>query len=182
MRSGPGCAGAPPQVLAAHELVFDALASSVAELCSSLLPAHELQLIRAEGSDSTRGVLLQFRFKSSEAAEVSHTGMSSPAAPCAGTWQQSLASLSGGQRTLVSLALLLAAARCSGVGASRLLLLDEVDAALDQHNAGRVAALLRSLAQEPPGTQVAGWAHNSGCQCRVLEAVCARHGTKRVCA
>ena len=63
-------------------------------------------------------------------------------------WQSSLEQLSGGQRTLISLALLLATANaeCSN---SHLLLLDEVDAALDEHNTRRVAGLLHQLAHAP---------------------------------
>jgi hypothetical protein len=69
-------------------------------------------------------------------------------------WQSSLQQLSGGQRTLVSLAFLLATGRagCS----SRLLLLDEVDAALDEHNQRRVAELLRQLANGSSGCEETG--------------------------
>ena len=58
-------------------------------------------------------------------------------------WQADLASLSGGQRTLVSLALLLSAARAAGAagGGCGLFILDEADAALDEHNqVGQVGA------------------------------------------
>jgi hypothetical protein len=53
-----------------------------------------------------------------------------------GSWQSDLSPLSGGQRTLVSLALLLAVARAAAAKDSGggLLVLDEVDAALDEHN------------------------------------------------
>ena len=50
----------------------------------------------------------------------------------AGGWSSGLGQLSGGQRTLVSLALLLAAARAGS--RSSLFVMDEVDAALDEHN------------------------------------------------
>lgn len=64
---------------------------------------------------------------------------------------------SGGQRTLVSVALLLAV---SAAGArSRVVLMDEVDAALDEHNQKSVARLLRHLA------------HVEGCQAGA-RAVC----------
>lgn len=59
-------------------------------------------------------------------------------------WGSQLDVLSGGQRSLVSLALLLAAARCGG--RCSLFLLDEVDAALDESNQRAVVALLRELA------------------------------------
>jgi hypothetical protein len=63
-------------------------------------------------------------------------------------WQSNLEQLSGGQRTLISLALLLAIAN-TGCSNSQLLLLDEVDAALDEHNTCRLAELLHQLAHAP---------------------------------
>lgn len=68
-------------------------------------------------------------------------------------WITSLGQLSGGQQTLVSLAMLLAVAR-SGNGSS-LFLMDEIDAALDEHNQARASALLRQLSHATDG---------SGCQ------------------
>src|SRR6185295_14763794 len=63
----------------------------------------------------------------------------------------SLTLLSGGERSLAGLALILAlaAGECGeGKGSGRLLILDEVDAALDEANAARLALLLRELQQE----------------------------------
>ena len=59
-------------------------------------------------------------------------------------WHTHLGQLSGGQRTLVSLAMLLAVARTGS--ACGLLLLDEVDAALDEVNQARASGLLKQLA------------------------------------
>ncbi len=59
-----------------------------------------------------------------------------------GEWRYGTAELSGGQRTLLNLALLLALAR---LRPCPLLLLDEMDAALDESNAAKVAALLSEL-------------------------------------
>lgn len=64
--------------------------------------------------------------------------------PAGEPWQTDLGSLSGGQRTLISLAALLAAARAAGgggggAGGSALYILDEADAALDEHNQVRRA-------------------------------------------
>jgi chromosome segregation protein len=56
----------------------------------------------------------------------------------------SLGLLSGGERSLAGLALVLALAEGTG-GEGRLLILDEVDAALDEANAARLALLLREL-------------------------------------
>jgi chromosome segregation protein len=59
----------------------------------------------------------------------------------------SLGLLSGGERSLVGLALILALAEGNG-GEGRLLILDEVDAALDETNAARLALLLRDLQRD----------------------------------
>lgn len=78
-------------------------------------------------------------------------------------WQTSLGQLSGGQRTLVSLAMLLAVARAGN--SSRLFLLDEVDAALDEHNQARAAALLKQLANASDGgCQILCVTHNAAFQ------------------
>ena len=61
-----------------------------------------------------------------------------------GGWRGSLQELSGGQRSLLTLSLLLAVAQHRP---SMLLLMDEVDAALDESNAARVAALLKELSR-----------------------------------
>ncbi len=63
--------------------------------------------------------------------------------------ETSLALLSGGERSLAGLALILALAgvREEGRDGGRLLILDEVDAALDEANAARLALLLRDLQQ-----------------------------------
>ena len=57
-------------------------------------------------------------------------------------WRYSLEELSGGQRTLLNLSLLLALARQR---VPLVLLMDEVDAALDENNASKVAFMLKEL-------------------------------------
>lgn len=77
------------------------------------------------------------------------TATAATAAGCADSvpsWQANLGQLSGGQRTLVSLAMLLAVARTGS--ACGLLLLDEIDAALDEVNQARASALLWQLAHD----------------------------------
>jgi len=59
----------------------------------------------------------------------------------------SLGLLSGGERSLAGLALILSLAEGNG-GEGRLLILDEVDAALDEANAARLALLLRELQRD----------------------------------
>lgn len=78
-------------------------------------------------------------------------------------WQTNLGQLSGGQQTLVSLAMLLAVARAGN--SSRLFLLDEVDAALDEHNQARAAAFLKHLANAADGgCQILCVTHNAAFQ------------------
>ena len=61
-----------------------------------------------------------------------------------GGWLDGPQELSGGQRTLLNLSLLLAIAQHRP---SMVLLMDEVDAALDESNASRVASLLKELSK-----------------------------------
>ena len=63
----------------------------------------------------------------------------------ASAWRSGLHELSGGQRTLLNISLLLAVVKHRP---STLLLFDEIDAALDEHNTGRVAALLKELSAD----------------------------------
>lgn len=94
--------------------------------------------------------------------EDAATGSSSSGGGGSGSadWQTSLSQLSGGQQTLVSLAMLLAVARAGN--SSRVFLLDEVDAALDEHNQARAAALLKQLASDTGdgGCQILCVTHN----------------------
>lgn len=111
---------------------------------------------------------------------ASSAGHGSAAGPA--EWHTNLAMLSGGQRTLVSMAMLLAVAR-AGNG-SRLILLDEADAALDEHNQARVAALLKQLARgdDQAGCQILCVTHNLAFQqacdafVRVAEAAAGNEG------
>ena len=61
-----------------------------------------------------------------------------------GAWRAGVDELSGGQRTLLNLSVYLAAAKYRP---SLVLLMDEVDAALDEHNTQRVAAMLKEVAR-----------------------------------
>jgi len=83
------------------------------------------------------------RLEDDDAAAAAAAGCSADAGP---RWQTNLGQLSGGQRTLVSLAMLLAVARTGS--ACGLLLLDEIDAALDEVNQARASALLWQLAHD----------------------------------
>uniref|UniRef100_A0A6U5LFS3 RecF/RecN/SMC N-terminal domain-containing protein n=1 Tax=Calcidiscus leptoporus TaxID=127549 RepID=A0A6U5LFS3_9EUKA len=68
-------------------------------------------------------------------------------------WREDLRELSGGQRTLMHLSMLLAVARYRP---GMVLLLDEIDAALDEANAARIGSLLASIAAH---TQVVAISH-----------------------
>ncbi|WIA31126.1 hypothetical protein OEZ86_001147 [Tetradesmus obliquus] len=149
------------QVHAANDAVLEDIAAGFSELCGSLLPSLQLQLART-GQQAHEG--LQFRFRRLEDA-----GSGSAAAAAAdegrdSQWITSLGQLSGGQQTLVSLAMLLAVAR-SGNGSS-LFLMDEIDAALDEHNQARASALLRQLshATDGSGCQILCVTHNAAFQ------------------
>lgn len=89
---------------------------------------------------------------------------SSPTTAAAATvWHTNLGQLSGGQRTLVSLAMLLAVARTGS--SCGLLLLDEVDAALDEVNQARASSLLKQLAHDGASAcQILCVTHNSSFQ------------------
>ncbi|KAK9843744.1 hypothetical protein WJX81_004731 [Elliptochloris bilobata] len=147
-----GLAASQAQVVWANERAFVAIRSQFKALVEGLLPAHEVDLIKTSDT-AAKGV--QFCVASSAAAGGSRRDP---------LGQTALGQLSGGERTLVSLALMLAAAY-AGAG-NRLLILDEVDAALDETNQGRVAALLRQLASGS-GTaacQVLAVTHNAAFQ------------------
>jgi len=61
------------------------------------------------------------------------------------TYLKNLAILSGGEKTLVAISLLLAIVNYSN---PPLLILDEIDAALDEENSRRFAEILKELSQE----------------------------------
>ncbi|DBB18125.1 TPA: hypothetical protein ACH3X3_003102 [Trebouxia sp. C0006] len=75
-----------------------------------------------------------------------------------GGWQSDLGRLSGGERTLVSLALILAAATAGAK--SSLFLMDEVDAALDENNQALVATLIKEIMAQSGGCQIMCVTHN----------------------
>jgi hypothetical protein len=98
------------------------------------------------------------RFRRLEDAAATDKGADSDS-----RWHTNLGQLSGGQRTLVSMAMLLAVARTGSV--CGLLLLDEVDAALDEVNQSRASALLRQLAHDKASAcQVLCVTHNASFQ------------------
>jgi chromosome segregation protein len=97
--------------------------------------------------------------------DLSATGVEITARP-PGKKKQPLAMLSGGERALTAVALLMAMLEVRPVP---FCVLDEVDAALDEANVGRFSAALRSLAQE---IQFVVITHNRG----TIEAADALYG------
>lgn len=98
-------------------------------------------------------------------ADLSATGVEITARP-PGKKKQPLAMLSGGERALTAVALLMAMLEVRPVP---FCVLDEVDAALDEANVGRFSSALRSLAQE---IQFVVITHNRG----TIEAADALYG------
>ncbi|GBF98926.1 hypothetical protein Rsub_11718 [Raphidocelis subcapitata] len=154
------------RVVLANESAADDVASGFASMAASLLPSLELSLARV-GAAAHEGLQIRYR-----------PARSAPDAP----WQTELGGLSGGQRTLVSLAALLAAARAAGAagggGGAALLLLDEVDGALDEQNQRRVAELLLQLAREGPA-QVLAVSHHAAFQSMADGSLTVAPGTAR---
>ncbi|GIL84936.1 hypothetical protein Vretifemale_13526 [Volvox reticuliferus] len=160
------------QVLAANTAVFNAVRRRFVVLCGRLLPTLDLDLTAPYGCAS-RGVAVRFRRRGGSGGRGSDAGDGGDGHDGRGdgSWSDELGQLSGGQRTLVSVALLLGLALALGGGGGGgggdgggLFLLDEVDAALDEHNQAAVAALLRYLAHRGGGCQVLAVTHNAAFQ------------------
>ncbi|GIL53602.1 hypothetical protein Vafri_9217 [Volvox africanus] len=154
------------QVLAANTAVFNAVRRRFVTLCGRLLPTLDLDLTASYGCAS-RGVAVRFRRCGGSGGSGSDAanGDDGSGGYGEGSWSDELGQLSGGQRTLVSVAMLLGLALAiGGGGGGGLFLLDEVDAALDEHNQAAVAALLRYLAHRGRGCQVLAVTHNAAFQ------------------
>ena len=97
-------------------------------LFESLVPALELEL-ECDDPEALEENGARFKVRSSAAGRE---------------WRTGLSELSGGQKTMLNLSLLLAVAQHRP---SMVLLMDEVDAALDEVNAKRVAELLKEISK-----------------------------------
>ncbi|EFJ47136.1 hypothetical protein VOLCADRAFT_105201 [Volvox carteri f. nagariensis] len=161
------------QVLAANTAVFNAVRRRFVSLCGRLLPSLDLDLTAPYGCAS-RGVVVRFRRHNRPDRDPDGGDADGTEADggSRGGWTEELGQLSGGQRTLVSVALLLGLALAlsggggggNSDGGGGLFLLDEVDAALDEHNQAAVAALLRYLSHRGGGCQVLAVTHNAAFQ------------------
>ncbi|KAL3152957.1 hypothetical protein ABBQ38_011987 [Trebouxia sp. C0009 RCD-2024] len=139
-----GIAASRAQVVQADEAVFDAVQAKFSMLTANLLPKLELKIERV-AQEVHEG--LRFAHRPSAAASKGQ-----------GQWLPDLSRLSGGERTLVSLALILAAATAGAK--SSLFLMDEVDAALDENNQALVATLIKEIMTQDGGCQVLCVTHN----------------------
>lgn len=146
------------RVASANAAAFGAVRAQTRLLFSQLVPAMEVDLRCQDPSAPEQGV--QVLLRSSGGGPDSSGGhgadANGPVPPSAGSvWRAGLEELSGGQRTLLKLSLLLSVA---SYRPSMLLLLDEVDAALDEPNALRVAQMVRELSRS---TQIIAVSHRS---------------------
>ncbi|GJP29992.1 hypothetical protein CLOM_g22019 [Closterium sp. NIES-68] len=122
-----GISRAKSKVVMVNKDTYDRVKSSFQNLCQHLLPNKSVNLIQL-GETVEDGI--KIAFSNSQAPDDS-----------AMSWNTNLNQLSGGQRTLLSVALVLAIAQCSQ---NFVYLMDEVDAALDEENQSRVGALVQS--------------------------------------
>ena len=123
------------KVATANAEVVTCVREATKRAFEQLVPSMEVDIECADPAELETHVA-RFRIRSKD------TPLAATTSAGAGEWRYGLQELSGGQRTLLNLSLLLALARHRP---SLVLLMDEVDAALDENNAARVAALLKEL-------------------------------------
>jgi chromosome segregation ATPase len=144
------------RVSSANAAAFEAVRTHARLLFSQLVPSMQVDLRCKDPTAPEQGVeVLLHSTAGTPAADSGHGsdahGLEPPSAGSG--WRACLEELSGGQRTLLKLSLLLSVA---SYRPSMLLLLDEVDAALDEPNALRVAQMVRELSRS---TQVIAVSH-----------------------
>jgi chromosome segregation ATPase len=150
---------------ALNERVFARGAASFRATMASCLPDFRFELV-ATGAHAADGVAV--RFRKGRAAAAGDCENSAARANAADDdmdsgehehgWSTNLAELSGGQRSLCSLAFILAATT-AGIAPS-LMLVDEVDAALDDVNQTRVGTMLQRCSAAH-GCQVLAVSHSA---------------------
>ena len=137
-----------------NERVLARAAAAFRATMATALPDFTF-VAEAAATGAADGVHVRYRkANASAAASIS----ASTAAPVAADWSSNLTQLSGGQRSLVSLAFVLAATN-AGVAPS-LMLVDEVDAALDDVNQTRVGDMLAQCSSAH-GCQVLAVSHSA---------------------
>jgi chromosome segregation ATPase len=160
-----GLAAVNPSAEKFNERVFDTVANVFNDLTSQLLPGIELRVARVHDGQQENSVHrkgAQFFYRRRLCGQDSSNE---------GNWVTGLEALSGGQRTLVSLAYLVAAKSIGGaapadhasLSSSSILLADEVDAALDtanQEQAARLLSMLCTKKEKAPLVQVICISHS----------------------
>eukprot|EP00741_Cyanophora_paradoxa_P008670 tig00001366_g8393.t1 len=156
-RLNEGIAASLQRVAAANQDAFTRVAAAFAQHFHTLVPAWRGELRKTSPDGPVEeGVSFWIRGGAGSGSGAGEGG----------AWKESLEGLSGGQRTLLNLAFLVALA---GARAGPLYLLDEVDAALDEENQAAVARLVASAF---PASQVLCVSHHGSMQAqaeRVLE-------------
>ncbi|KAJ7530212.1 hypothetical protein O6H91_15G085300 [Diphasiastrum complanatum] len=150
------------RVQEANEATFDAIRHSFKESCKMLLPNMSVDLIKI-GKLVEHGVKMSFRNHSSKSSDANDHH-----------WKQNLEELSGGQRTMMCLAFILMVAKSQQAS---LYIMDEVDAALDEQNQTRIAALIRKYIGDK--SQVICVSHNVSFQkhCDTILTISKQEGT-----
>jgi len=124
------------RVAQANRAAFGAIRQQVARHFAQLVPSMEVDMTADDPEQLDNGVSFRIRSRSKDVA----TG----AAEAEVGWREGLQELSGGQRTLLKISVLLAVAKYRP---SMVVLMDEVDASLDEHNTGRVASMLKEMSK-----------------------------------
>lgn len=167
-----GIRATDPLIQKHNELIFDDVTDHFKALVGTTLPGVEVHVCRVGGQLHEGGAQFKHRLRSFPGCE----------------WRQGLSGLSGGQRTLICLSFLLAT-RLAGANTSCLLLMDEVDAALDSANQELAAHVIHAMCQAPAAggktatkrsAQLIAVSHNPAFQQRcehVVKVTRGPHGT-----
>jgi len=154
------------RVLQADLSAFTSVRDELLSIFEGLVPTKQLAIECVDPSCVSAG--LTFRLRNRAPITAARPGPSDGGAAGADAarsggggesdggeaWRDGLDELSGGQNTLLNVSALLAVAKFRP---SLVLLMDEIDAALDEHNTQRVARLLKTLSQH---TQVIAISHH----------------------
>lgn len=119
-------------VISINDAVFAHAAAAFSSAMAAALPTFQFR-VQAVGASASDGVQVSFCKVEAESSQDK-------------AWSTNLGELSGGQRSLCALAFLLAAST-AGIAPS-VLLVDEVDAALDDVNQTRVGEMLQQCSQQ----------------------------------
>jgi len=136
-----------PLVIRQNEDVFERTRVIFRGLMKNALPALEVDFVRVGTVIHREGARFRYRLANVHMTEEKEQGQMHSGAP---EWHEGLEGLSGGQRSLACLAFIIAA-RMGGNGhntnSSGVMLVDEVDSALDAENQALAAELLRIACQ-----------------------------------